>query len=295
MILEFSILINIELNSIHSIVSIKDNIKEKILLVNLAKQFGEVPDPKIVAEIDRYNSIQEKLKSSIRSNFSRDFGTAARKVQIIEDTKASYPKPPSLSDIVQLELVDDILPLIETKAVIYPTQPSLEELTEFFTSLPVEEVVEEIVEIEPEVIPEKIDTLVDIASKFISDRADDNVEEALDPTKLEIKALTQKIKYLEQWMSRVAVTSGGGGEVRVLRMDDVNASTVGNGKYMKYDAATQKIVFDTPTGSGGSEVGATISETAPLDPISGKLWYNTSDGVLYIYVEVNAVGQWVGM
>ena len=275
--------------------SIKDNIKEKILLVNLAKQFGEVPDPKIVAEIDRYNSIQEKLKSSIRSNFSRDFGAAAKKVQIIEDTKASYPKPPSLSDIVQLEPVDDILPLIETTGVSYPTPPSLEELTEFFTSLPVPEVVAEVVEIEPEVIPEKIDTLVDIASKFISDRADDTVEEDLDPTKLEIKALTQKIKYLEQWMSRVAATSAGGGEVRVLRMDDVNASTVGNGKYMKYDAATQKLVFDTPSGSGGSEVGATISETAPLDPISGKLWYNTSDGVLYIYVEVNAVGQWVGM
>lgn len=292
MILEFSILINIELNSIHSIVSIKDNIKEKILLVNLAKQFGEVPDPKIVAEIDRYNSIQEKLKSSIRSNFSRDFGTAARKVQIIEDTKASYPKPPSLSDIVHLEPIDDIVPLIETTGVSYPTPPSLEELTEFFTSLPVEEVVEivsEVVEIEPEVIPEKIDTLVDIASKFISDRADDNVdEEALDPTKLEIKALTQKIKYLEQWMSRVAVTSGGGGEVRVLRMDDVNSSTVGDDKYLKYDAATQKLIFDNPAG-------VAVSDTIPISASNGKMWYNTSDATLNIYVEENGVGQWVSI
>jgi hypothetical protein len=124
-------------------VSIKDNIKEKILLVNLAKQFGEIPDPKIVAEIDRYNSIQENLKSSIRSNFSRDFGAAAKKAQIIEETKASYPKPPSLSDIVQLELEDDIVPLTQ---ISYPKSASLEELTEFFTSLPVEEVIEDTVE-----------------------------------------------------------------------------------------------------------------------------------------------------
>lgn len=272
--------------------SIKDNIKEKILLVNLAKQFGEVPDPKIVAEIDRYNSIQENLKSSIRSNFSRDFGTAAKRVQIIEETKASYPKPPSLSDIVQLELVDDIVPL---KEISYPTPPSLEELTEFFTSLPVEEVIVDTVEeiVEP-IVPEKIDTLVDVASKFISDKADNNVEEELDTTKLEINALTQKIKYLEQWMSRVAATSAGGGEVRVLRMDDVVSSTVGNGKYLKYDGATQKLVFDTPVTSGAEAV-ATISDTAPADPIAGKLWYNTTDGSMYIYLEVSGVSQWVAM
>ena len=275
--------------------SIKDNIKEKILLVNLAKQFGEVPDPKIVAEIDRYNSIQENLKSSIRSNFSRDFGTAAKRVQIIEETKASYPKPPSLSDIVQLELVDDIVPLIETREISYPTPPSLEELTEFFTSLPVEEVIVDTVEeiVEP-IVPEKIDTLVDVASKFISDKADNNVEEELDTTKLEINALTQKIKYLEQWMSRVAATSAGGGEVRVLRMDDVVSSTVGNGKYLKYDGATQKLVFDTPVTSGAEAV-ATISDTAPADPIAGKLWYNTTDGSMYIYLEVSGVSQWVAM
>jgi hypothetical protein len=106
--------------------------------------------------------------------------------------------------------------------------------------------------------------------------------------------LTQKIKYLEQWMSRVAATSAGGGEVRVLRMDDVNSSTVGNGKYLKYDGATQKLVFDTPVTSGAEAV-ATISDTAPADPIAGKLWYNTTDGSMYIYLEVSGVSQWVAM
>ena len=267
--------------------SIKDNIKEKILLVNLAKQFGEVPDPKIVAEIDRYNSIQENLKSSIRSNFSRDFGTAARKVQVIEETKAAYPKPPSLGDILNLELEGDIVPLIETKEISYPKPPSLEELTEFFTSLPAEIVPEIITEIvEAEIVPEKIDTLVDIASKFIADRADDSVEEDLDPTKLEVRALTQKIKYLEQWMSRVAATSAGGGEVRVLRMDDVAASTVADNKYLKYDGATQKLVFDNPAG-------VKAGETSPETPTNGTLWYNTTDATLNIYVEENGAGAWV--
>ena len=49
------------------------NIKEKQLLVNLAKQLGEQPDPKLIEEIESYNKLQNSIRSSIRENFEKDF------------------------------------------------------------------------------------------------------------------------------------------------------------------------------------------------------------------------------
>lgn len=44
-------------------------------------------------------------------------------------------------------------------------------------------------------------------------------------------------------------------------------------------------------GSGGNKI--VTSETAPEDPENGNLWWNSTNGVLYVYVEDNDSGQWV--
>lgn len=40
--------------------------------------------------------------------------------------------------------------------------------------------------------------------------------------------------------------------------------------------------WSTPTGGGGAGV-ATVSETAPVSPTDGALWFNTNDGSLLTY------------
>lgn len=264
------------------------NIKEKVILVNLAKQFGEQPDPKIIAEIEQHNKLQNKLKSSIRQNFEKDFLSA------FSDIKKELPKPLSVTQeqiVTQLDRVENIL---------YPLPPSLDDLQIFLVES--EDPVTEIEQVTPKNVsegetiemPETSDepkTLVDAASKFISDNSDTQELEEFSPTELEISALTRKVKYLEQWISRIAATGPGGGEVKLLRLDDVDKTNIGNNKYLKYNATTGKMVFDTPSGGGGLAY-VTTDDTAPADPVDGMLWFNTVDGRLYIYLVENNIGQW---
>jgi hypothetical protein len=49
------------------------------------------------------------------------------------------------------------------------------------------------------------------------------------------------LQRIQQQMSNM----GGGGEVRFARLDDINSATVGTNKYLTYDQATKKFIFDT--------------------------------------------------
>lgn len=269
------------------------NIKEKIILVNLAKQLGEMPDPKIVAEVEQHNKLQNRLKSSIRENFEKDFFSALSEIKVDKPKETSedlskiinkqihsiqktlFPVPPSIDDLEKF-LNENVK---GEENVLVPSQSSSEESAESTAE-----------EINPEV--DKPITLVDATSKFISEIAEPNELADIDPKEIELQALTRKVKYLEQWVSRIAATGPGGGEVRLLRLDDVDKTDIGNNKYLKYNATTGKMVFDTPTGGGGMAYVIT-DDTAPSTPVDGMLWFNTTDGRLYIYLEENNIGQWV--
>ena len=55
------------------------------------------------------------------------------------------------------------------------------------------------------------------------------------------------LQRIQQQMSSI----GGGGEVNFSRLDDINSATVGTNKYLTYDQATKKFIFDTiETGDG---------------------------------------------
>ena len=53
------------------------------------------------------------------------------------------------------------------------------------------------------------------------------------------------LQRIQQQMSSI----GGGGEVNLRNLDDVNRSTIVDGNYLKYDGATRKFVFSPVTGS----------------------------------------------
>ena len=50
------------------------------------------------------------------------------------------------------------------------------------------------------------------------------------------------------------------------------------------------VTADPGTGSGGS---TDVSDTAPTTPESGSIWYNSTNGRLYVYVVDDDSGQWV--
>jgi hypothetical protein len=51
------------------------------------------------------------------------------------------------------------------------------------------------------------------------------------------------------------------------------------------------LLADGATGGGGTSL--EVSDTAPTDPDSGSLWFNSLDGNLYVYYQDNDSGQWI--
>ena len=62
-----------------------------------------------------------------------------------------------------------------------------------------------------------------------------------------------------------------------------------NGKEYTYTAATSKW---SPAGGGSASIG--LSDTAPVSPSAGDLWYNTANGTMSVYYNDGSSSQWVG-
>lgn len=56
--------------------------------------------------------------------------------------------------------------------------------------------------------------------------------------------LPLKVKQLEKWISRIAATGPGGGEVNLRWLDDVDRTNITDGQYLRYDGPTKKFMFD---------------------------------------------------
>jgi hypothetical protein len=63
-------------------------------------------------------------------------------------------------------------------------------------------------------------------------------EQLSDLEKLQ-REFTQFRKLVTMQMASI----GGGGEVRLLNLDDVDTSSLGNGKFLVYNGSTQKLEF----------------------------------------------------
>ena len=218
------------------------------MLVTMARMMGQAPDPAVVKELEIYNRLQESVRSSVRENFFADFGEQFQRVTQIEETKAAYPKPPSLDEMGfilddAIALVEEIRPMARPDFD-YPKPPSLEDLekavTEEIKAEPQEELTEENID--------EISSLVDRTKDFIAKEAERTGQTAMSDAErsmadIQIDALQKKIKYLEGWLTRITNTGPGSGETRILRMDDVNPNDKSNGKVLVWDSSQQKLIF----------------------------------------------------
>jgi hypothetical protein len=86
----------------------------------------------------------------------------------------------------------------------------------------------------------------------------------IDPMSRTLDDLRNKIKQLENWISKIASTGPGSGEVNLLRLDDVDTSNIGNNKFLRYNAANAKIEFATVTGGTGGAVDSVNGQTGEV-------------------------------
>jgi len=64
-----------------------------------------------------------------------------------------------------------------------------------------------------------------------------------------------------------------------------------NGQIWIWNGFAWDLLADGATGGGGTSL--EVSDTAPIDPDSGSLWFNSLDGNLYVYYQDDDSGQWI--
>lgn len=112
----------------------------------------------------------------------------------------------------------------------------------------------------------------------------------VDPT---IKAVQDKLKFLEQWVGKISAAGPGSGEVNLRYLDDVYRPSIYDGRYLRYNDTLKKFEFaevnphdivytttlvTTPTYTvsdqdyyvGVNYVGP-VTITLPLTPSSGRM------------------------
>jgi hypothetical protein len=78
---------------------------------------------------------------------------------------------------------------------------------------------------------------------------------------------------------------------RFLLSADVSL-TANQSALLQYDGTTSRwrMIGGTGSGSGG---GVTVDSTAPGAPANGDMWFDTTVGALYVYVNDGDTSQWV--
>jgi len=177
------------------------SIKEKQILVKWAKAMNEPIDPALVEEVERYTALQESVAASVKTNIFSDLADAAKneppkvQAQII-----AFPVPPSLDELEQLlrETTDE---LVQTQA---PQEPTLTEEA----PTPSASVTETL-----------IDRAVTHIAKEVKSEETSYQQPDADLTGRSVNDIRKKLKFLEDWISKISLTGPGGGAGDVINLD----------------------------------------------------------------------------
>jgi hypothetical protein len=182
------------------------------------------------------------------------------KVSIEEDNKKKEEQKKQVAaleswlykEVVVKEEEEEIIE--ESTPIVVPHEEIEEEVEEEV------EVVEEIEEIEEEVVEVEDDNTVDQALKILETiKSKEEIRENVsDP---EIIKIRRELEYLKNLVN----AQGGGGEVRLEFLDDVDRDSIKvDGKVLSYQASTGKFIGVTNSGEGGGGgLSNVVSDTTP--------------------------------
>lgn len=249
------------------------SIKEKQLLVKWSKAMNEPIDPALVEEVERYEQLQKDIIESVRSNSIKDLQEASVVAEkFVEKINIDYPKPPTLDEVLQI----------------------------------IQEETKEIVETVPEVKEEPAPiSLADKVAEHITKEV--KLEQASfqqpNPPLVDknLQAIQTKLKFLEQAIGKIAAHGPGSGEVRFLRLDDVNYQSWQDRdrhKILKYEPNTNPaydgVTFGFLTGDQGEVYSLkydTVGYTSNANVAAGLTAWNSSRDCLDIHQADNTICQ----
>lgn len=196
------------------------SIKEKELLVNLAKSFGQSVDPDLLSEVEQHRKFENNIRESIRSNIFEDLSKALVELKQEADrisVENNFPLPPSLDDLENI-ILEEENDLVQTQH---------EETTSKTTT----------------------NTLSELAAEAITASTKRDSFQQPDPLLVapDINSIQKKIRFLEQWIAKVSQAGPGGGETKLRFLDDVDRDSIVNGYVLSYNELTSKFTFVSPT------------------------------------------------
>jgi len=172
---------------------------------------------------DKLNGFEQSLSEQIEKQKSNDDDwkdTESYDIEQIEKEKTESEKKQ-----------DDLEPIVETiqKTIEEPVveQVQLQQSSYFKQNVP-----------EPKTENVDITNLVSAISSITKPRANEPLNKLSDLEKLQLE-----FRHFKDIVTRQMASIGGGGEVRLLNLDDVDTSSLGNGKFLAYNSTTRKLEF----------------------------------------------------
>ena len=217
---------------------------------NLGTFFGAVNTFKkehvlIAREIKNEETKQESKVNALQVFFNKLNGfeqSLSEQIEKQKEVKEEQPKPvvPPIVEKEQSDKTDDW-----EDEVKYEVKPSLTETI----AKTIEEPKIEQVQVQqssyfkqniPEVQTENVDitNLVSAISSITKPRANEPLNKLSDLERLQLE-----FRHFKDIVTRQMASIGGGGEVRLLNLDDVDTSSLGNGKFLAYNSVTRKLEF----------------------------------------------------
>ena len=214
---------------------------------------------KVAEEQARIQAREERLKPQVNielNDLSEFFGICA----------TTRPKPQTLQDAITP-------PKQEEQKMHLELESFFDRLSSFENALE-EQIAKPKVEEVEEVQEEKSSTqlLADAMSKYTKGAPETITEE---PSELD--KIKEEFRHFKEQVIKQMASIGGGGEVNLLKLDDVDTGDIGNGKVLSYNASTGKLVFTTSSGGASNLQDLSDVDTTNLTDDS-IMQYNSSTG-----------------
>ena len=223
---------------------------------------------KVAEEQARIQAREERLKPQVNielNDLSEFFGLCA----------TTRPRPKTLHDAVTPPKPEEQKMHLELESFFDRLSSFENALEEQITKPKSEEVIEEVQE-------EKSNTelLADAMSKYTKGAPETITEE---PTELD--KIKEEFRHFKETVIAQMASIGGGGEVNLLKLDDVDTGALGDGKVLKYNASTGKLVFATDSSATTLTALTDVDDTDLAD--DSIMQYNSSTGKFEFVNEID--------
>jgi len=117
--------------------------------------------------------------------------------------------------------------------------------------------------------------LADAMTKFTKDSPGHMAPPIITEEKSELNKIKEEFRHFKEMVIKQMSSIGGGGEVNLLKLDDIDTGAIGDGKVLSYNASTGKLQFIT----GGVGALADLTDVDDTDLANDSIMqYNSTSG-----------------